>query len=260
MTEEEASELGKVDKEDADDSDGSDEDEIMVTGEASTRTQSHAQEDLRKQLEEARAAKAAAEKMTEELTRQLRQAKERTGSAQGSTTSSEGDSNFKKSGSVNKTLNDGHKSNLGVHISEIYADIKFLNDDTLELYPEIVGDAMDAMEMKTGLDKAMYGAAVKKEMKYMMAQKRGYSKKQVMKKYKGKNERMVEVTSVYRLLTTHRSSSFFVQTGGTRLTAKVSPAVLSQTTSTSSAWANMLTRSKRPRKNGVTSCCTCYPV
>jgi hypothetical protein len=84
-----------------------------------------------------------------------------------------------------KNLPAGMKTNLATHIQKIFRDIKFINDDTLEVHPAIMADACQAMDMKTALERLMYSNAAKRELKFQMSQKRAYCKKMVMKRYKG---------------------------------------------------------------------------
>ena len=99
-------------------------------------------------------------------------------------TSSDGDSGAGE-GVLSKNLPAAMKANLTTHISGIFKYIKFINDDTLEAHPKIMTEACDAMGIKTALERSIYGNAAKREMKYLMSQKRAYCKKMVMKRYKG---------------------------------------------------------------------------
>lgn len=100
-------------------------------------------------------------------------------------TSSDGDSGGADESVSSKKLPPGMKTNLATHVQKIFRDIKFINDDTLEVHPAIMADACKAMDMKTALERSMYSNAAKRELKYLMSQKRAYCKKMVMKRYKG---------------------------------------------------------------------------
>jgi len=89
-------------------------------------------------------------------------------------------------GSTKKKLPDGMKANLATHLTGVFRHNKFINNDMLEVYPIILSDAFEAMNLTTDLDRAIYGRAARTELKYIISQKRGYCKKRVMKRYKGK--------------------------------------------------------------------------
>lgn len=84
-----------------------------------------------------------------------------------------------------KLLSVGQRTTVSNYVSKLYARLKFLNDDTLQATPKIVGKAMDQLSLITPAQQADYMTATVKEIKYLLSQKRSYSKKQIMKKYIG---------------------------------------------------------------------------
>jgi len=84
-----------------------------------------------------------------------------------------------------RPLSVGQKATVSNYVSALYARLKFLNDDTLQAKPKIVGKAMDQLGLLTPAQQADYLTATVKEVKYLLSQKRAYSKKQIMKKYIG---------------------------------------------------------------------------
>ena len=83
-------------------------------------------------------------------------------------------------------LNEGKKTTLSAHVTAIFGNIKFLNTDTLDHNAEILEDAMEAMGVLTAIERAEFTAVTKRELKYLISQKRSYAKKTIMKKYYGK--------------------------------------------------------------------------
>jgi hypothetical protein len=51
------------------------------------------------------------------------------------------------------------KTNLITHIQDIIRGIKFIYDDTLDVTPDFMKDACNAMNMKTVLERSLYVVA-----------------------------------------------------------------------------------------------------
>lgn len=90
---------------------------------------------------------------------------------------------------VQKQLNAGKKASLGTFIDTVlFKQVKFMNKETIEGHPEIIQHAMEEMGgMESEIEKAQFREATIKELRLKLSQKRAYSKKQVMLKYKGES-------------------------------------------------------------------------
>ena len=88
---------------------------------------------------------------------------------------------------LQKELNEGQKASIGAYVSGLYGRLKFLNNETLAAFPNVLQKALGQLVMvKTNETTENYKTATIKEMRYLLSQKRQYSKKQIMKKYLGK--------------------------------------------------------------------------
>lgn len=141
-------------------------------------------DELQKKLTDQLAATAASNLENETLKAQLEAAAKAAADANEGRTSSDGNSGDAGEGVVSKKLPGGLKTNLALHVVEIFQHIKFINDDTLDAHPSIMADTFKAMGLRFA-DRAMYLHDTKKQLKYMMSQRRAYCKKVVMKRYKG---------------------------------------------------------------------------
>ena len=142
------------------------------------------EEELKRSLTEQFAATEKATNLAAEMQARVAAMEKAAEAVSKDTSSSDGGSGV--TGVSSKKLPGSMKTNLAGHIQNIFRDIKFINEDTFETTPEIMADACYTMGLRTAMDRAVYGNAAKKELKYNMSQKRAYCKKMVMKQYKGK--------------------------------------------------------------------------
>ena len=142
------------------------------------------EKELEKSLTEQFAATEKATNLAAEMQARIAAMEKAAEAVSKDTSSSDGGSGV--TGVSSKKLPGSMKTNLAGHIQNIFRDIKFINEDTFETTPEIMADACYTMGLRTAMDRAVYGNAAKKELKYNMSQKRAYCKKMVMKRYKGK--------------------------------------------------------------------------
>ena len=104
-----------------------------------------------------------------------------------STTSGAGSSSEASQVTHQKELNEGQRAGIGAFVSNLYKKLKFLNNETLAAYPNILKKAMEQLVVvRSNETVENYKNATLREMRYQLSQKRQYSKKQVMKKYLGK--------------------------------------------------------------------------
>ena len=83
----------------------------------------------------------------------------------------------------------GKKANLTVYIrQELFAEMKFIDEDTFRDCPKIVEEALKRMGVETEIEQLQRGEATKKEIKNCLAHRRSYVKGQNEKKYRGKNK------------------------------------------------------------------------
>ena len=132
----------------------------------------------KRQLEE---SLTAAQEATNVALAQIRQ-------LESSSTSSSFSSGNESQGVPQKLeLNFGKKCNLTTYVkTELYRDLKFVNDETLDAHPVILDAALIKMGIVSDDKKKQYNDATRKELKYILSQRRNYSKKMIMAKYNGK--------------------------------------------------------------------------
>ena len=119
----------------------------------------------------------------DELKRQIDILKEKVTSA----TSGAGSSSDASQASHQKELNEGQRASIGAYVSNLYKRLKFLNNETLAAYPNVLKKALEQLVVvKSNETVEIYKNATLREMRYQLSQKRQYSKKQVMKKYLGR--------------------------------------------------------------------------
>jgi hypothetical protein len=91
-----------------------------------------------------------------------------------------------------KELTDGNKMSLGVYItSTIFQQIKFVRDETIQRYPELIDGCVAFMlagQQPTILDGVAYKTAVEKYLREKTSNLRSYAKKQIKKKFLGKQQ------------------------------------------------------------------------
>ena len=141
---------------------------------------------LQSKLTEQIAFTAARDAKLAELEAKLNAAKKAAAEAVATRESSDGDSGGASGDGSGKILPSGLKAYLTHHVTAIFRNIKFLNEDTLHAIPKIMTDTYKAMNMTNRLEQEKYKIAIKKEMKYLMSQRRAYCKKQIMGRYKSK--------------------------------------------------------------------------
>ena len=212
--------------------------------------------------EELNAAKAA----TIVALKKISRLEEQASSSSGSSNSSGSDSRGVGTVTTKLNLNFGKKCNLTTHVkTHLYRDLKFINDATLTAYPGILDVALVAMGVVSVVEKAQYGEATKKELKYILSQRRNYSKKMIMTKYNGKLRRSWMV--IQRGSCSHCSFPLLLllllllllpQTGGVKyLLGRI---VLDIATLPGSEWGNMKMRIRTCRPSGALSCSTFSPI
>ena len=77
--------------------------------------------------------------------------------------------------------------NLKKYVNDIlYSEIKLMGDETFKASPKILEEAMKWMGVVSELEQIQLSEATKKEIRYLLSQRRGYSMRSVGKKYKGK--------------------------------------------------------------------------
>jgi hypothetical protein len=84
-----------------------------------------------------------------------------------------------------KELNEGQRACIGAYVSSLYRRLKFLNNETLDAYPNVLQKALDQLVVMKTETPENYKTSALKEIRYQLSQKRQYSKKQMMKKYIG---------------------------------------------------------------------------
>ena len=77
--------------------------------------------------------------------------------------------------------------NLKKYVNDVlYSEIKLMGDETFKASPKILEQAMEKMGVVSELEQIQLSEATKKEIRYLLSQRRGYSMRSVGKKYKGK--------------------------------------------------------------------------
>jgi len=88
---------------------------------------------------------------------------------------------------VQLPLNACRVINLKKYVADVlYSEIKLMSDETFKASPKILKEAMQKMGVVSELEQNQLCEATKKEIKYQLSQRRGYSMRSVRKKYKGK--------------------------------------------------------------------------
>ena len=141
---------------------------------------------LETQLTEQMAVAAEKDAKLADMEAQLTAAKKTIADAETRRDSSDGDGGIAVGDGSGEILPTGLKANLTIHVHAIFKNIKFINDATLKAIPQIMEHTFEAMEITSRLEQEKYKDVVKKELKYLMSQRRAYFKKRVMGQYKGK--------------------------------------------------------------------------
>ena len=84
-----------------------------------------------------------------------------------------------------KEMNEGQRACIGAYVSSLYKRLKFLNNETLDAYPNVLQKALGQLVVVKTETPENYKTSALKEIRYQLSQKRQYSKKQIMKKYIG---------------------------------------------------------------------------
>jgi uncharacterized FlgJ-related protein len=82
-------------------------------------------------------------------------------------------------------LNEGQRACIGAYVCSLYKHLKFLNNKTLDAYPNVLQKALGQLVLVKTETPENYKISAIKEIRYQLSQKRQYSKKQIMKKYIG---------------------------------------------------------------------------
>ena len=86
-----------------------------------------------------------------------------------------------------KEMNEGQRACIGAYVSSLYKRLKFLNNETLDAYPNVLQKALGQLVVvkTTNETPENYKTSALKEIRYQLSQMRQYSKRQIMKKYIG---------------------------------------------------------------------------